>query len=175
MILAFLAMVIAEASRYSRNLAAQRSDLVTVDLFRRNIARLVTDQVSWKRIVDGNGSMGCLRTPNTPCGVVGKAVSNPNFDVFNPDGTPFYRAGSDARAGFDTRGMPCTGFSETSWTPDCPFRFDVQWFSVTGAPSSVVGVSINLKVSPRTATERFFIGNPLRYSIPILYRPAQLW
>jgi|GEM_PF-6504758 len=159
--------------------------LAQVKVFRSKLIQVIQSNDGWRRSMTQpqNAAMNCLRRPNSTCPNVGyNPATNPLLAVYNAaglDDETYYDAGGptagaiyDATApgnGITANGRKCTGFSATTSTPHCPFRFNLRWYALSNTPSPMVAVYGTLEVSPNTQN----IVNPENYSIVSLIRSAQ--
>lgn len=178
-VLSLTLLAILGVSRFAREQAARRSDLVEFDLFRRVIVELVKHDGSWRSTVMNNASMACLVTPGTACANVGfSAGANPLMALYNGSGGLFYDS-RVATNGLTLAGRPCGGFSATAPTPSCPIRLEVRWYAMGGGPSPMIAVYAEFRVSPQTNlsfnSARYAIGTVVGNAIvnPLMRR-AQL-
>jgi len=148
-----------------------------VDVFRKKLIAAVQSDEAWRRSMtyQENASMACLRNPQTPCPAMAfNPVTNPSLSIYNASGLvdepqydgngvmsgsppagPVFDATYSSGGRFNgvtASGKKCFGFSPTVSTPNCPLRFNLRWYTLTGTSSPMVAVYGLLQVSPNTIT-----------------------
>lgn len=144
--------------------SAQMSSLTEVDIFRRKLLAILSDNDSWRLTMSLNPEMNCLRTLRSSviCGNVGyNPNTNPRFTLYNQerlDDEALTNGSTTAPAPvFDSRvesngitmgGKRCNTFSSTTTSLDCPFRFEMRWYAIASSKSPQVAVYAILRTTP---------------------------
>ncbi len=87
---------------------------VSASLVTQKLVGMVLSPQSWQ----------ATQTHNAAAFAYFNSKSPPALDIYSPDSqTPYYQS-TNAQAGFDLKGNPCTAFS-TSGNDSCPLRYDI--------------------------------------------------
>ena len=146
-----------------------------IDLFRRELIRVVNDNDSWAATVGGSlnsSTMTCLRN-NTPCtvggGPGGSPLSEQIMAVYNKNGTVFFD-GTQPSAGLTYQGAFCNSFS-TAGNDQCPFRAVLRWTAICSPGSCtrpLLKITAAFSFQPKSPNPAI---NPADYNVTIYRAP----
>lgn len=127
--------------------SSKNSMLSGADVFRRSLNAVVSNDIAWVNTIARNPQMAqCLSGANCNASYT-NVVNAPLFDLYDASNTLVYRPRSDARAGINSAGVPCTGFDYMTTNPSCPMRFELKWFALSTGVKPQVGVVATLILS----------------------------
>lgn len=111
---------------------------------------------------------------NAACPGAGAPAS---LKIFDGSGGVFYNS-LDARNGLTALGVSCGPDAPLApynspnyfFGANCPYRYDLKWYLVTGGPSPIIAVEGELVAFNRSDDTHF---NPQRYRVPTMFRPLK--
>lgn len=97
-----------------RKISGQMNVSVSASLVKQKLVGMILSPQSWQ----------ATQTHNSGAFVNFDSSHPPTLDIYTPDSnTPFYQP-TNAQAGFDLKGNPCTTYSANG-NDTCPFRYDI--------------------------------------------------
>lgn len=148
---------------------SRNNNIMSLMTLKTSIESLLADPAIWQASINHNlnnmPSMNCLRQ-GTDCTAQAAPSVNPIYGIAATNGSVLFNFTPPGK-GFDTRGKPCTTFSETG-NDACPFTYNLRWEprcigGVGGCRNPTVRIIGTLKYRPKTQT----LGplNPKNYNV----------
>lgn len=143
----------------------QSADLVSLNLFKGNLAMVIRNDPSWANTLEANsssgllvgatllkfnGGMDCLKN-STACG-----ASASKFALIDSGGNVIYD-GTNAAAGLNLNGTSCSS--------NCPITYTLQWTAVCPPPGGCIASQVNIEAVFVPQSPELGPINPVRYSL----------
>jgi hypothetical protein len=125
---------------------------------RDDTVAVLANDLTLKKIIAENPSMACLRATGGDCSAV--SVLTP-LKVVLANGE-LYSDASTAN-GFDHAQLPCSGFSATTGSNDCPAQVQVSWSCASDCKNTLYQEGGIVPSRP-----------DIRFQVRVLFRPADL-